>query len=396
MTGYSAGRPRWTVTALTLPTREEFLRRTIESINAMPPPGGAEILVVYNTRPSESSFDVEARISSFSQHLPISVHVNSREPTISAGRNLQLTLSKSPLICFIDDDVTIHGNVFSAIEQTLLSAPVGLVGVPSVSADTEEPFKPRPSSPHVDHDGLRYMQVQGMLAAGYRDLFLDIGGFNPRRQFWGEWTEFNLRLWRSGFPAAYKMDAGYLKHWEDAPESPTRNLEMRESFVLWGLICTALEYNAVDANEATESFWQLIEERYLAYSFGDKMGVKEILRTTLELMPRIAGEWAQIAAFKEMVATHPFQFMPFHPLSREDVLKVLEYASKAIRPYRSSVWHRDVPSAPSTVRGPLRRRLSKTIHKVKGKLEGLRKLEDPDSDAQEMSRVHGDAMVASS
>lgn len=365
---YGAGRPRWTITALTLPSREEYLKRTIESINAAPPPGGAEILVVYNTRSSESSFDVEARISSFSERIPVSVHVNGREPTIAAGRNLQLTLSKSPLICFIDDDVTIHGNVFSAIEHTLLTSPIGLVGIPSVNSDNGEPFKPRPNSPHVDHEGLRYMQVQGMLAAGYRELFLDIGGFNPRRNFWGEWTELNLRLWRSGFPAAYKMDAGYLKHWEDAPESPTRSLDGREAHVLWGLICTALEYNAVDANEATSTFWQLIEERYLAYSFGENLGLQELLRTTLELMPKIAAEWSQISAFKALVADHPFQFMPFHPLEKQDVLNVLDYAATAIKPYRAAVW--DIPDRrqPSTVRGPIRKRFADTIEKVKGRL----------------------------
>jgi hypothetical protein len=363
---YSASRPRWTITALTLPQREAYLRRMIESVNASPPPGGAEILVVYNTRPNENAFDVEARISSYSKHLPINVHINSREPTIAAGRNLQLTLSKSPLICFIDDDITIHGNVFSALEQTLLTSPVGLVGLPSFQGDTDTPVKPRPSSPHVDYEGLRYMQVQGMLAAGYRDLFLDIGGFNPRRQFWGEWTEFNLRLWRNGIPTAYKMDAGYLRHWEDAPESPTRNLEGREAHVLWGLICTALEYDAVDSTEATASFWHLVEQRYLAYSFGDSLSFQQLLRTTLELMPRITAEWAQISAFKQIVEKHPFPFMPFHPLSRADVIRVRDYASRALRPYRSAVWNRKDGVRPATVRGPFRK-MARALYKKVGK-----------------------------
>lgn len=392
MTHNSSDRPRWTITALTLPQREEYLRRTIESINAAPPPGGAEILVVYNTRPTENSFDIEARISSYSSRLPINVHVNSREPTIAAGRNLQLTLSKSPLICFIDDDVTIHGNVFSAIEQTLLSKPVGLVGLPSYQGDSGQLFKPRESSPSVEHDGLRFMQVQGMLAAGYRDLFLDIGGFNPRRQFWGEWTEFNLRLWRNGFPSAYVMDAGHLKHWESAPESPTRNMDGREAHVLWGLICTALEYDAVDASEATASFWSLIEQRYLAYSFGDKLNLQNLLRTTLELMPRITAEWGQIAAFKELVKRHPYPFMPFHPLSRSDVVRVLDHSSHAIRPYRAAAWNREIPSAPATVRGPMRRRLSTTFSKVK---QSIREVSLPKKENEiERHRHHGDAVAS--
>lgn len=337
MTRTPQTRPRWTITALTLPQRDVYLRRLIESINASPPNDDAEILIVYNARPTESAFDIEARISSYSRNLPVSVHINSREPTIAAGRNLQLTLCKSPLICFVDDDVTINGNVFPALDETLSTTPVGLLGLPSYSAETGDPFKPRPTSPAVNHVGLRFMQVQGMLAAGYRDLLLDVGGFNQRRRFWGEWTELNTRLWRNGVPTAYRMDAGFLEHWEDAPESPTRNMAGREAHVLWGLICTALEYDAVDPSEANETFWRLVEQRYLNYSFGEALSPQKLLQTMLELMPQISAEWAHITAFKHEVAKHPFKFMPFHAISVEDVREVLAYASKSLDRYRLAV-----------------------------------------------------------
>ena len=88
--------------------------------------------------------------------------------------------------------------------------PAGIVGTRSYVEDTDTLFKPRPTTPHVVIGEMQYMTVQGMLAAGYTNLFRDIGGFNPRRRFWGEWTEFNLRMWRHGFPGGYVMNGGFL------------------------------------------------------------------------------------------------------------------------------------------------------------------------------------------
>lgn len=215
---------------------------------------------------------------------------------------------------------------------------MGILSVRSYRENSDELFKPNPNTPQLDYNGIRYAQVQGMLAAGYRNLFIDLGGFNPRRGYWGEWTELNLRMWRSGFPTGYCMDCGYLRHWHQAPESPTRNMEGREVHVLWGLLCTALEYDAVEINEATETFWQLVEQRYLAYSFGEQLNARQLLKTTLELMPRISSEWGQINAFKALVEQHPFKFKPFHRFTVEDVKTVVKYAQKHITHYRDIPW----------------------------------------------------------
>ncbi|MBK9410492.1 MAG: glycosyltransferase [Gemmatimonadetes bacterium] len=200
--------------------------------------------------------------------LEVNVHFNTQKPTIGSGRTQQLNHCKTPLLAFIDDDLTVHGDLLGVLEEQLQSQPVGILGVQSLVEDSDRRFKPRRSTPRIDLNGLRFMPVQGMLVAGYRRLFLDIGGFNPRREFWGEWTEFNLRMWRSGFPTAYAMNGAYLRHWEKAPESPTRNMSGREDHVLWGLLCTALEYDAIDEREDTRAFWDLVESRYLAYAFG--------------------------------------------------------------------------------------------------------------------------------
>ncbi|MBC8043786.1 MAG: glycosyltransferase family 2 protein [Rhizobacter sp.] len=329
---------QWTITALTIPEREEYLKNLIVSLNQTPLASPAEIVIVYNRDAGDGAFEIEERIKSYSSKLPISVYFNSNDPSIVGGRIFQLNVCKTPLICFIDDDVTLHGNIFPALEESLRTLPMGIVGVRSYSEESDKLFKPKETTPHITTDKIRYETVQGMLNAGYTNLFRQVGGFNPRRKFWGEWTELNLRMWRHGFPTGYNMNCGFLRHWEKAPASPTRNMTGRERFVLWGLICTALEYDAVDITEATETFWRLVEDRYLAYSFGDGLSHKNLLRTTLELMPKLSSEWGNIAAFKLDVAEHPFKFAPFHPLTEKDINAVLGHAEKQIQTYRNAVW----------------------------------------------------------
>ncbi|MBL0940987.1 MAG: glycosyltransferase [Gemmatimonadaceae bacterium] len=327
--------PRWTFTMLTIPSRVEFLGKLLKSMTELPKRTPFEVVIVYNTATEEEPMAVEARIRALAPTLPIRVYVNATDPTIGGGRRVQLSVCRTPLVAFIDDDLTLHGDILGAIEATLRSKPLGIVGLPSYEEDTDIRFKPRESTPYVNIDDIRYMPVQGMLVAGYRRLFADIGGFNPRRQFWGEWTEFNLRMWRHGVPTGYVLDKGFLRHWHKAPESPTRNMSGREQHVLWGLMCTALEYDAVSINEATDAFWRLAQDRYLQYSFGEQPSSKLLLASVLELMPKLSREFPAIHAFAETAREHPFHFKPFEPLTEKQVREVLEHAEETIAPYRT-------------------------------------------------------------
>ena len=326
--------PRWTFSLLTIPSRVEFLGRLLESLASLPAQPAFEVVVVHNSVSEEAPLAIEARIRALAPTLPIRVYVNSTDPTIGGGRRVQLAVCRTPLVAFVDDDLTLHGDILAGIERVLREKPLGIVGLPSFEEDADVRFKPRESTPYVDLDGIRYMPVQGMLVAGYRRLFTDIGGFNPRRQFWGEWTEFNLRMWRHGFPTGYLLDRGFLRHWHKAPESPTRNMSGREKHVLWGLMCTALEYDAVSINDATDAFWRLAQDRYLAYSFGEQLTPKQLLASVLELMPRLSREWPAMHSFADETRRHPFQFKPFEPLSEDDVRRVLAYANEEIDGYR--------------------------------------------------------------
>ncbi len=352
--------PRWTFTLLTIPSRVEYLQRLLQSLAVLPSREPFEVVIVYNAATEDEPLAVEARIRAMAPSLNIRVYVNATDSTIGGGRRVQLSVCRTPLVAFIDDDLTLHGDILGSIETTLRTHPLGIVGLPSYEEDTATRFKPRDSTPHVDLDGLRYMPVQGMLVAGYRRLFADIGGFNPRRQFWGEWTEFNLRMWRHGFPTGYTLDGGFLRHWHKAPESPTRNMSGREQHVLWGLMCTALEYDAVSINEATDAFWRLAQDRYLQYSFGEQPSPKLLLASVLELMPRLSREFPAIHAFADEARKHPFSFKPFEPLDERQVRNVLMHAERAITPYRAALFD-DTSLEPHPVRTGWLRRIGRAV-----------------------------------
>lgn len=328
---------QWTITILTIPGREDHLARLLTSLGDTSD-AGHRIHVVYNRAIRENLDHVEDRIRSWSASHQVEVFFNNGDPSISGGRNFQLNLVKTPLCCFIDDDITVEGPLVPSLERALREHPAALVGLPSLHDDTDTRFKPRDDTPHVEEDGFSWMVVQGMLAAGYTNLLRDAGGFNPRRRFWGEWTELNLRLWRLGLPTGYLMDGPVLRHWTDAPESPTRNMDGRERHVLWGLVCTALEYDAVELTEENATFWQLVADRYLAYSFGEQLSPQAVLQRTLELVPELTAAWPEISAFRERARQHPFPFAPFHALTRDDLDRMLPTARRKVRRCRAAIW----------------------------------------------------------
>jgi hypothetical protein len=344
---------RWTISLLTIPGREEYLQRLLATLADARVERHAQIDVVYNWDAREAPAEIEKKILRHGKGLPVRVSFNTVDPSIVSGRAQQLNACRTPLICFVDDDISVHGDLIGTFENALQSSPLSIVGVRSYVNETSELFKPRASTPHVTRGNMRFMTVQGMAIAGYRRLFLDVGGFNPRRRFWGEWTELNLRLWRRGFPTAYAMDGAFLRHWHNAPNSPTRNRSGREAEVLWGLMCTALEYDAVDINQHTESFWKLVADRYLPYSFGPEMSSQALLSATLGLASRLTAEWGRIQEFRELTRAHPFKFAPFASITERDVDAVLAHANDKIQPYRSEVWP-ETPR-PSRVRRAIER-----------------------------------------
>jgi hypothetical protein len=327
--------PAWSVTMLTLPDREPHLMRLLAGLRAAGADEATEVVVVYNAPARERRAAIIRRLKLAAPGLHLRVHFNQGRCTIAEGRNVQLALCRAPLVCFVDDDLTLHGPVFATLAGALRAHPVALVGLPSLQAADDSPFKPRADTPFIEHAGLRHMPVQGMLCATYGDLLRDVGGFSPLREFWGEWTELNTRLWRLGFPTGYRMHGPNLRHWHDAPHSPTRHRADRARHIVWGLACTALEYDAVDAGPETDAFWTLIERRYLAYAYDPEVTPSDLFRTVLELAPRLVAHWPAIRANRARAMGDPFSFRPFQRLSIDDVLRVRRHAAAALAGYKA-------------------------------------------------------------
>ncbi|HEX5632299.1 MAG TPA: glycosyltransferase, partial [Gemmatimonadales bacterium] len=261
-------RPRWTFAVLTLPSRTEYLRRLLASLDASVGTRPAEVSVLCNTTDGLPPAEIQARLRREAGGLPVTFAATPGKPSIADGRNRLLAQCRTPLVCYLDDDVTVHGDLLDTLEAALAAQPLALVGLRSYDNDTDVQHKPRESTPYHEDGALRYMPVHGLLCAGYTDTLRRAGGFNERRRFWGEWTELNLRLWRLGLPTGYAMEGAHLRHWTSAPDSPTRNRPGRERDVVWGLLCTALEYDAAAGAPGSDAFWHLIETRYLPYAFG--------------------------------------------------------------------------------------------------------------------------------
>ena len=142
--------PRWTITALTIPGREEYLRQLIESRDALTVPGGARLTVVYDKPIRDGQDAIERRVRGWSKRHACDVFFNNGDPTISGGRNFQLNVCKTPLLCFVDDDVTVHGDLFPTLEAALRTVPAGIVGARSYVEGSDVLFKPAASMPCTD------------------------------------------------------------------------------------------------------------------------------------------------------------------------------------------------------------------------------------------------------
>jgi Glycosyl transferase family 2 len=342
--------PRWSVTTLTVPEREACLLRLLASLREAGAGTATEVVVVYNAPPREPRPAITRRIAEACPDHDVVVRFNDGRQTIADGRNLQLASCRAPLVCFVDDDVTLHGPVFPTLERALSQNAVALVGLPSLRDDTAERYKPRAGTPRVGAGTLQYMHVQGTLCAGFREVWLGVGGFNVLRAFWGEWTDLNTRLWRRGYPTAYQSGPAYLRHWCRAPHVSAQDRAERASHILWGLACTALEYDAVARSPSSTAFWDLIRQRYLPIAFETDVTPEEVFRTMLELAPRLAQAWPLIRAARGRAATDPFSFGPFHPLDAEAVRRVRDHGARALLRVRSAAF----PVAPRPIAGPPR------------------------------------------
>ncbi|MBK8245975.1 MAG: hypothetical protein IPK85_01015 [Gemmatimonadetes bacterium] len=99
-------RPRWTISVLTIPERESYLRRSSPPSLRSPARPGSVVDVIYNRDTREAPADVEERVRGLVTGLQLNVYFNPANPTIGAARIQQLNHCKTPLVAFADDDLS--------------------------------------------------------------------------------------------------------------------------------------------------------------------------------------------------------------------------------------------------------------------------------------------------
>jgi hypothetical protein len=243
---------------------------------------------------------------------------------IAEGRNALLKTVKTPLMAYVDDDCSFGGRpVFPDLEASLKSAPLALVGIPSYRDGTEEIFKPRKETPRVVIDGTTYMKVEGMFGASYTRLLRDVGGFNERKKFRLEWTDLNMRLWRSGYATGMLMNSGHLRQWFDAPDSATRNLDSRAQHIIYGDLATHLEFKGDLSAKSIKHRAERLRHKFNGTAQDASVAVS-----------RVFSDLSEIKKYRTHILTLPFNS---GPKSRKDWLTLSQFSSKAISAYRNDL-----------------------------------------------------------
>ncbi len=201
----------WTICTLTIPSRDIYLRRMLDSLEKERG-HGLNIKISYNSPLDDGVKELSDRLLRDYEDTEIRFY-DSQYYGIPEGRNRLLSLVQTPLVAFLDDDCTIEGeDVFFKLEETLKKTSLGLIGLKSFCRDSDEIFKPRPRIPQKKIGNILYANVEGLLGASYTQLLRDIRGFNERKRFRMEWMDLNTKFHRAGYPTGIDLEAGFLRH----------------------------------------------------------------------------------------------------------------------------------------------------------------------------------------
>lgn len=324
----------WTLCVLTIPIRDENIRKLLSSLNEEKEQG-LNVKIVYNCPKNTETKNLSDRLSTDFKGIE-TIFYDSQYYGLSEGRNKLLKETKTPLIAFVDDDCSFEGkDIFSNLEKTLKNTSVALLGLPSFKGSSSELIKPRKDVPQCEINGLIYTYIEGMFCAGYTELLKNIKGFNKRLIFWGEWIDLNTKLHRAGFPTAMKMNSGFLRHWE-GPDSPTRDKKGRVSHVLYGLLEFSRTFDH-DLLKQPKGPLQLIERKYFE-SYKDQAISEGILTDITKVIQRILDNEKDIAEYRKYLDSLQFNFPPLGVREREDWLKLIEYSENQIMMYKEKVF----------------------------------------------------------
>lgn len=331
----------WTLEILTIPSRDFYLRKLIDS-TAEQIKGGLNVRVLYNSPEDKNTKNLAEQLQRDYPSLQVfSYRSKDSFYGISEGRNHLLQGTETPLVAFIDDDCSFDGEShFEKLEDTLRKTSLALVGLPSLRNDSGRLFKPRKEAPKQLIENVTYMDIEGMFAAGYTQLLKDIGGFNERRRFRMEWVDLNTRLHRMGFTTGIDMNAGFLRQWFLAPDSATRGKKKRISEALYCFLSTIIEFDCCSEQELPERMFHVAEKYFLRQDNGKNLIQRELMREIAKEIPRVFEDRKSIERRRTFLRTLPFKFLPYEPITREDWLMLIDYSKSKIEKYKESLKNR--------------------------------------------------------
>ncbi len=346
----------WTIGILTIPSRDLYLRRLINSLNQTQQ--GVVIKVLYNCLKNEQLEDLASGVSRDYRGVEVLYATNDGELKnsadesakesyrreflfqrqkkygISQARNQLLRSVETPLIAFLDDDCTLEGkDVFTKLEDSLRRTFLGFIGIPSYYNDSDIQFKPRIATPKQKIDGIVYTNVSGNFAASYARLLRDLKGFNERKNRL-EWADLNTRLQREGYPTGIDMDAGLIRHWADAPDSLTTMAKNRHLEMLYSLFSTALEFDCNGLFLASRKMWELV---IADGNYQGELSQEQLLIDIYQVLHQIIEDKEEIEKYRDYLRSLPFSFMPFEPISLEEWQKLIEYSKPKIEKYKTEL-----------------------------------------------------------
>jgi GT2 family glycosyltransferase len=158
--------------------RPELLRGCLSALaEAVPPPGGFEVVVVDDGSPEP----VDAVVADFAAELNLTLH---RQPNTgpAAARNAGAHLATAPLLAFTDDDCTPAPGWLVAIAAAAARHPQALLGGETINGVPGNPFAE--ASQHiVDHLRVAESRQPPFFAsnnlAAPAGPFRALGGFDP-------------------------------------------------------------------------------------------------------------------------------------------------------------------------------------------------------------------------
>jgi GT2 family glycosyltransferase len=160
------------------------------------------------------------------EHLPVPVTVirDDRAPGYIAGRNRLIREATAPYVLLLDDDAALLENGAVEAALTVLAGNDRIGAVAFAQADRRgEPWHPAMQASR-SRDACYVPSFIGFAHLVRRDVFLRIGSYRERFEFYGEEKDFGLRLLDAGYRIVYLPQALVVHEPDQAGRSTPRYL----------------------------------------------------------------------------------------------------------------------------------------------------------------------------